>query len=231
METMTAKEAKYRYLFVVTYGRSGSTLLQGVLNSIPGYVIRGENGGIFYRLHEICALATVVNREFGADATAKTHPWYGIDKVSRPKLIAELRRLFIDNFLTPAPDTRCVGFKEIRYGPDVVQDLPAHLDFMDFVFPKAAFVFNSRNLADTARSNWWRDHPDALGFLTEYEGRMRDVFDRGRDNYFWLKYDDYVDNPDALAPLFEFLDEPFDRTAVESVLKLDYGLARETYRS
>src|SRR5688572_1085508 len=33
------------HLFIVTYGRSGSTLLQGVLNSIPGYLIRGENDG------------------------------------------------------------------------------------------------------------------------------------------------------------------------------------------
>jgi hypothetical protein len=31
------------YVFIVTYGRSGSTLLQGVLNSIPGYLVRGEN--------------------------------------------------------------------------------------------------------------------------------------------------------------------------------------------
>ena len=27
----------------MTYGRSGSTLVQGLLNSIPGYLIRGEN--------------------------------------------------------------------------------------------------------------------------------------------------------------------------------------------
>ncbi len=27
----------------MTYGRSGSTLVQGILDSIPGYLIRGEN--------------------------------------------------------------------------------------------------------------------------------------------------------------------------------------------
>lgn len=40
------------YLFVVTYGRSGSTLVQGLLNSIPGYLIRGENRGVLYRLYQ-----------------------------------------------------------------------------------------------------------------------------------------------------------------------------------
>ena len=32
-----------RFLFVVTYGRSGSTLVQGLLNAMPGVLVRGEN--------------------------------------------------------------------------------------------------------------------------------------------------------------------------------------------
>ena len=31
------------HVFVMTYGRSGSTLLMGILNSIPGWLLRGEN--------------------------------------------------------------------------------------------------------------------------------------------------------------------------------------------
>jgi hypothetical protein len=42
-------EPSFRLSFVVTYGRSGSTLLQGLLNSIPRYCIRGENyNAMFY---------------------------------------------------------------------------------------------------------------------------------------------------------------------------------------
>jgi hypothetical protein len=40
------KPARFPNIFVVTYGRSGSTLLQGVLNGIPGFLIRGENKDI-----------------------------------------------------------------------------------------------------------------------------------------------------------------------------------------
>jgi len=32
-----------RYVFVVTYGRSGSTLMQGLLNALPGVLVRGES--------------------------------------------------------------------------------------------------------------------------------------------------------------------------------------------
>ena len=35
---------------MVTYGRSGSTLLMGLLNTLPGYLIRGENRDALHHL-------------------------------------------------------------------------------------------------------------------------------------------------------------------------------------
>ena len=37
-------------VFVITYGRSGSTLLQNMFNALPGYVLRGENNNILSSL-------------------------------------------------------------------------------------------------------------------------------------------------------------------------------------
>ena len=228
---MTPTGAKYSYCFVVTYGRSGSTLLQGVLNAIPGYVIRGENGGILYKIHELFALAEVVNKRFGRDAGPVTHPWYGVDRYPLQELLGDFGNLFINNILTPPPGTRCLGFKEIRYGQDVMENLYAHLDFMDALFPRACFIFNSRNLEDTARSSWWKREPGAFAYLLEFERRMHEAFDRGNGNYFWVKFDDYVENADNLRPLFEFLEEPFDREAVAATLRESHGLDRQTYRA
>jgi hypothetical protein len=36
-----AADLKFNYIFIVAYARSGSTLLQGIINSIDGVVIRG----------------------------------------------------------------------------------------------------------------------------------------------------------------------------------------------
>jgi len=33
-------------LFIVTYGRSGSTLLQNMINALPGHILRGENANL-----------------------------------------------------------------------------------------------------------------------------------------------------------------------------------------
>ncbi|MHB1068086.1 MAG: hypothetical protein ACYC2Z_11785 [Candidatus Nanopelagicales bacterium] len=32
-----------RFVTVVTYGRTGSTVIQAALNALPGVVVRGEN--------------------------------------------------------------------------------------------------------------------------------------------------------------------------------------------
>ena len=40
-----AVDPDLRYLTVVTYGRTGSTVVQAALNALPGVVVRGENVG------------------------------------------------------------------------------------------------------------------------------------------------------------------------------------------
>ena len=37
-------------ILIITYGRSGSTLLQGILNSISGVLVRGENANMCYHV-------------------------------------------------------------------------------------------------------------------------------------------------------------------------------------
>ena len=46
------RDAPVDHVFVMTYGRSGSTLLMGLLNSIPGYLIRGENRHAMRHLYD-----------------------------------------------------------------------------------------------------------------------------------------------------------------------------------
>ncbi|NQX94486.1 MAG: hypothetical protein HRT64_06140, partial [Erythrobacter sp.] len=70
-----------KHLFVVTYGRSGSTVLQKLLNSIEGYCIRGENGGI---VQDLAAAARTLERtqaQFGEFDKSTGHPWYGLSEI------------------------------------------------------------------------------------------------------------------------------------------------------
>src|SRR3954464_1127587 len=52
------------FVFVVTYGRSGSTLVQGLLNALPGTLVRGENNFYILPLFQAWSLASAFQARF-----------------------------------------------------------------------------------------------------------------------------------------------------------------------
>lgn len=219
----SVSSAKYPYLFVITYGRSGSTLLQGILNSIPGYCIRGENNGILNYYRHIHQGLSTAKQKFSNIGRTPADPWYGIDEFVPDTHLDAVRAMIVDHVLRPPPGTRCLGFKEIRYARPMVGDLGTLLAFARQLFPGAGFVFNSRNLDDVFKSGWWKNHKDPQGFLEDFERGMTAAFEQHADCSCWVRYDDYIVDPSALRELFEFLDEPFNLPAVEKVLAVPHS--------
>lgn len=211
------------YLFVVTYGRSGSTLVQGLLNAIPGYLIRGENRGVTYRLYQYHQALEAAREEFSRrEVLSSRDSWYGIDKFSSSVAITQMRALMLDTLLKPEPDTRVIGFKEIRwfYG-----DWERYVAFVQELFPGARFVINTRNHEGVANSRWWGKHPkeDVLRRLDKYEKQLTAMQEKLGDAAYRIHYDDYVADPAALAGLFEWLGEPFDKTAVTATMAVRHS--------
>lgn len=203
------------YLFVMTYGRSGSTLVQGILNSIPGYLIRGENSAALNHLHAFHkTLAAESARGNLANRRKVTHPFYGMPDVPLDRSLSGIRTLVTDTVLRPEPDTRVTGFKEIRWYQD---DLAEYVAFLRAVFPGARFVVNTRNQTDVLRSKWWakKDNSD---YLAGIERRILTVAAGLGDAAYRVHYDDFVADPATLAGLFEWLGEEFDLAGVRETL-------------
>ena len=209
------------YLFVVTYGRSGSTLLQGILSSIPGVMIRGENGGA---LQHLFAFHTTVtghrDRLARPQPLPASHPWWGIDGYPDATALRDLRLLMLETVLRPDVNTRVVGFKEITWLPD---RLPEYLAFVRDVFPGARFVLNTRDLQQVAQSKWWVRRPDALAELQTMERQYVDALDGLGDAAYHVHYDDWVADPGVLRKLFEWLGEDFDEQRVRSVMDVRHS--------
>lgn len=217
------------YLFVMTYGRSGSTLVQGILNSIPGYLIRGENRQALlhvHRFHRTAVTQRARNRRaqrsrgeavggFTADK-----PWFGMDNFDVRASLRDARRLALDTILRPEPDTRVTGFKEIRWTAD---DVGEYVDWLRKVFPGARFVVNTRDLHAVARSKWWAETPGALDHLREREERLLQLAGALGDAAFRVHYDDYVGDPRALEPLFDWLGEEFDEARIRAVMEVRHS--------
>jgi hypothetical protein len=217
------------YLFIVTYGRSGSTLLQGILNSIPGYVIRGENGQVVRHLYEFDRTAREMRdkrrrwlrgRDDHDGELPVTHPFHGIDRYPRGRVRRDLRRLLVDNVLGPGPDARVTGFKEVRW---TEPDTPQLVNWLRSVFPGARFIVNTRDLDDVARSGWWGERDGSREELERIDAMLRQIaLDLG-DAAYHLHYDDYVDDTAALRGLFEWLGEDFDPDRAREVLAVRHS--------
>lgn len=213
--------ADLSYLFVVTYGRSGSTLLQGILSATPGVMIRGENGGVLQQLfHFHDTVRHHRERLARTDPLPPSHPWWGIDGYPDATALRDMRILMLDTVLRPAPDTRVVGFKEITWLPE---RLPEFLEFVAAVFPGARFVLNTRDHASVAESKWWARHPDALTEIQAMEKQYVAALDALGDRAYRVHYDDYVADPAVLRGLFEWLGEDFDEGRVRAVMDVRHS--------
>lgn len=210
------------YLFVVTYGRSGSTLLQGILSATPGVMIRGENGGVLQQLflfHD--TVHHHRDRLARPEPLPPSHPWWGIDGYPDATALRDMRTLMLETVLRPEVDTRVVGFKEIDWLPDRLGDV---LAFTREVFPGARFVLNTRNLEDVAASKWWARNPNALTELQAMEKQYVEALDAfGDDVVYRVHYDDYVADPTVLRGLFEWLGEEFDEQRVRAVMDVRHS--------
>ncbi|HET6877155.1 MAG TPA: sulfotransferase [Jatrophihabitans sp.] len=216
------RETELNYLFIVTYGRSGSTLLQGLIGSIPGYLIRGENRAACYRLYQCHhQLVTAKTRFSKAEPLTSQSSWYGIDGYAEADALDRMRSLVLDTLLKPEPDTRTIGFKEIRwFQPDWKQ----YLDFLRELFPGVRFVINTRDHASVVKSDWWsKDQEHSLKLLREYEQILQEAAAHLGNDAYRVHYDDYVADRNRLAGLFEWLGEEFDRARVDEVMSLKHS--------
>lgn len=203
------------YVFIMTYGRSGSTLVQGLLNAIPGYLIRGENSAALNHLHAFHTTMLEESRRGNLVNRRKvTHPFYGMPDFPPERSLRDIRRLVLDTVLRPEPDTRVTGFKEIRWYQD---DLADYCAFLQRVFPGARFVVNTRNQADVLRSKWWAKKDNAA-YLASIEERILRVAAGLGEAAYRVHYDEYVADPATLRGLYAWLGEEFDLDRVRATL-------------
>ncbi len=213
----------YRYVFVFTYGRSGSTLLMGFLNRLPGFCIRGENYMALAHLYRFHRAAENMTRQRAKTSDQPTHPWYGVDLIDASELRRKLRILFTDSILQPGPDSRVLGFKEIRIQRKDIPDLDDFLAWLEETFVDVKFIFNHRRISDTAKSKWWRDTPHSHAIIHGMDRRLRESRFAAARNVFHVQYEDFVSDPSHAADLAKFVGAQFDEDAYRQVLATSHS--------
>lgn len=207
----------FQSLLIVTYGRSGSTLLQGLCNALPGCVVRGENYNFCHGLYHAWQQLKRARSEFGgAGSHHPEDPWYGAHALDPQAFMVSARSLVERQLMGPSLVERpaCLGFKEIRYLPDVLgggaadypQRLAAYLDFLAELMPHPAILFLTRDAEQVARSAWWQHRdPAEVRRLLALFGQAAADYRHPRCPTFLLSYADLVANNERVGQLFEFL--------------------------
>lgn len=212
---------RWRFVFVLTYARSGSTLIQSLLNAAPGVLIRGENNNALYHMHRAVAGLDAAKTQHGKRATAPDTPWFGAELLTPRKTRTRLLRSFVDTVLQPGDATRVLGFKEIRHAPFYMtdDDFTAYGDFLLDAFPGARIVFNSRDADAVSRSGWLsRQNPDQVKRnVAACDRRFAAFAATHPDSCLHLRYEDYVADHGIARTLYDFIDLPYDPQAVEAV--------------
>lgn len=210
---------KTNFIFIVTYGRSGSTVLQSVLQSIPGYFVRGENMNVLFPLYKASLAAHTTRYQHGKKNHAPDDPWYGADEVVPEDFTARLRAAFVEEILRPPADTRVAGFKEIRFHEAGEEHFEPFLNFIHETFEGCKFVFNTRPWQEVSRSGWWASMDPARveEIITTADGYYESYLSKYPERGIRMRHEITREDPEAFMPLFDFLGETYDAETVASV--------------
>ena len=166
--------AGLRFVFVVTYGRSGSTLTQGFLNAMPRTLVRGENNLYVLPLYRSFELLASFKEKFGGPGSAKpSSAFYGLGDADLDAYAASVRELVQRQLLAevPAADLDRIGFKEVLWHRVKADEQAGFFDFLDLAFDRPLYVLNQRDVAMTTTSGFWRNK--AEGVAERQVGRVR----------------------------------------------------------
>ncbi len=224
-DRQTFQGLNFQHILIISYGRSGSTLLQGIINTIDGVVLRGENHNVFFDLFKTYQKIIDLKQRY-KNALLPNQSWYGISFIDVSKLMTqyqELAKIILHSDHNENARNTTIGFKEIRYD-EVGDELENYLNFLTQLFPNPAFIFNTRNLNDVTKSDWWKeqDKKTVIDELKSAETHFKDYANK-HDNCFLIRYEDVIKNGELIRELFNFLGAPYKSEIIDIVLKIPHS--------
>lgn len=219
MDSLTQFPRLKGTVMVITYGRSGSTLLQTAMNGLDNVCIRGENYLAAAPLYESWRRVTTAQADHGANYSKPGQPWYGADQYAGEQFGKDLVATFIRNVLQPEPHTEWIGFKEIRYN-NMGGAFEGFIDFAFRFFPNLRVIFNLRDWDSVCSSGWFakQDPQKVRAMLFQIEDRFRAAAARYPDRSLTVRYEELIANPEEYKKVADLLDVPFDADKMAAIL-------------
>ena len=194
-----------KFILICATGRSGSTTLQRIINTIEESNVNGENWGAINNLLECYMNIKKTNKQPGTirsyvEGKTKIKPsWYNCFDFENVKNNIKNTILSI---ITNDNSKKVIGFKEIRcYGKIYL------INHFIELFPNTKVICHiDDNINRQCQSGWWTE--DDREHITEYNNQLINYSKSNKNCYLSYMKNLFIIN--EIKKMFEFLGEELD---------------------
>lgn len=214
-----------KIVLICATGRSGSTTMQRILNTIPNSNICGENYGAinslleFYRRIKTTTVEYVPGHfnpaSYEEIVSKNVKPaWYNSYNFQQ---VVQMIKIMITNMFKKLPTTNVWGFKEIRYDSGNIQYIK---EFKE-LFPQTKVIIQIReNIYAQSKSGWHSNDVNAARFLSK---TTRELMEYAMQNQNWCYVTSFERMFDKknLYRIFQFIEcgEHYNERKIEEILQ------------
>ena len=214
-----------KIILICATGRSGSTTMQRVINTIPNSNICGENFAAinslleFYRRIKQSTIKYVPGHykpvSYAEIVKQNIKPsWYNSYDYNS---IVHLIKITIINMFKNSESTNIWGFKEIRYDSGNINYIK---DFKE-LFPQTKVIIHTReNIQAQSKSGWFKKDKNAIPFLNKTTKELIDFSLQNKEWCFYSSFERMFDKTN-IKKIFDFIGcgEKFNEKEIDEILK------------
>ena len=212
-----------KIVLICATGRSGSTTLQRILNTIPNSNFCGENFGAlnslleFYKRLKYSSVNNVPGHfkpsSYEAIIEKKIKPsWYNSYNFERT---VQMVKMLITSLFKNKESTNIWGFKEIRYDNGKIHLIK---EFKE-LFPQTKVIIQLRDVESQMKSGWFKNDKNAINYLLKLNRELVDFYSKN-SNFCYLTTFQKMFDKQNLRNIYIFIGclEHFDGAKIDDIL-------------
>lgn len=199
-----------KVILICATGRSGSTTMQRIINTIPNSNICGENYGalnslleFYHRIKYTTAnyVPGHLNPASYEDIISKNvkPAWY--NSYDFQKTVTMIK-ILITSLFKKSDTTNLWGFKEIRYDNGDIK----YVKLFKELFPQTKVIIQIReNIKAQSQSSWMKDDKNSLKYLNTLNNEFYKFYQENTDFCYFITFEKMFDTQ-QIKNLFKFID-------------------------
>ena len=199
-----------KIVLICATGRSGSTTMQRIINSVPNSNICGENFGAINSLLEFYKRIKTTTFDYVPghlrpasyeDIISKDvkPSWYNSYNFQQTVVMI---KILITSLFKNKETTTLWGFKEIRYDNGDIKYLR---EFKE-LFPQTKVIIQVRgNIAAQSQSSWLKKDKNAIQYLNTLNNEFYNFYNQNKEWCYFTTFEKMFDM-ENIKKIFEFID-------------------------